>query len=317
MLIIEKIKIFINIVLCLIIGGNFFPGTLNLMRAGDIDMIKNDHTKAFATEYTELVPYAREHEDTISWFDGMVSGNGENGVTVAGSPYSDSYIYNNIHFLMPSQDPRYTPEEVTGQLHDARQNVINGNAAWDCDGRQSTYFYAYHPSHVLRTESTKLPYYDYIRWTDYETAELGVKYTDILGRWERVTFSSREDNVTITKITKSSLGAKIDMTISLQDCWSLRGFGAGNEKDMRYKKLVDDEATYISLIAHYPSYEGSELKDGGWCGFTKVDLEWNSEEVKITVTSDAAQTIKLSVYGGDVQTVAFAQGETKTVTFER
>ncbi|MBQ7861072.1 MAG: hypothetical protein IJ349_02575 [Clostridia bacterium] len=49
----------------------------------------------------------------------------------------------------------------------------------------------------------------------------------------------------------------------------------------------------------------------------EVDLEWNSDEVKITVTSDAAQTIKLSVYGSDVQTVAFAQGETKTVTFER
>ncbi len=293
MFIIEKIKIFINIMLCLIIGGNFFPGTLNLMRAGDVDMIKNDHTKAFATEYTELVPYASKHEDTISWFDGMVSGNGENGVTVAGSPYSDSYIYNNIHFLMPSKDPRYTPDEVTGQLHDARQNVMNGNAAWDCDGRQSTYFYAYHPSHVLRTDSTKLPYYDYIRWTDYETAELGVKYTDILGRWDRLTFSSREDNVTITKITKSSLGAKINMTISLADCWSLRGWGAGDEKNMQYKKLVDDDATYIAHIAHYPSYEGSELKDGGWCGFTKViAVGGEKERVVLDSTNDSENVAK-------------------------
>lgn len=293
MLIFQKIKIFFSIMICLIVGGNFFPGTLNLMRAGDVDMIKNDHTKAFATEYTELVPYAREHEDTISWFDGMVSGNGENGVVVAGSPYSDSYIYNNIHFLMPSKDPRYTPDEVTGQLHDARQNVMNGNAAWDCDGRQSTYFYAYHPSHVLRTDSTKLPYFDYIRWTDYETAELGVKYTDILGKWERVTFCSREDNVTITKITKSSLGAKINMTLSLQDCWSLRGFGNGNEKDMHYKKLVDKDATYISLIAHYPSYEGSELKDGGWCGLTKViTVGGEKERVVLDSTNDSENVAK-------------------------
>ena len=42
-----------------------------------------------------------------------------------------------------------------------------------------------------------------------------------------------------------------------------------------------------------------------------------ADTVKITVTSDAAQTIKLSVYGGDVQAVDFAEGETKTVTFER
>lgn len=256
-------------------------------------MIKNDHTKAFATEYTELVPYASKHEDTISWFDGMVSGNGENGVVVAGSPYSDSLIYNNIHFLMPSNDPRYTPDEVTGQLHDARQNVINGNAAWDCDGRQSTYFYAYHPSHVLRMESTKLPYFDYIRWTDYETAEVGVMYTDIRGTWERTTFSSRADNVTITKISKSNLGGKINMTLSLQDCWSLRGWGAGNEKDMQYKKLVDDDATYIAQIAHYPSYENSELKDGGYCGFTKVIVvDGKKERVVLDSTNDSENVAK-------------------------
>ena len=75
-------------------------------------MINNDHTKAFATEYTELVPYASEHEDTISWFDGMVTGNGENGAVIAGSPYSDSIIYNNINLLMPSNDPRYSPDEL-------------------------------------------------------------------------------------------------------------------------------------------------------------------------------------------------------------
>ena len=284
----KKFKVFISIMLCIFTGGNFFWGLINYIRAGDVDMIDNDHAKSFSTEYTELVPYAREHEDTISWFDGMVSGNGENGVVVAGSPYSDSYIYNNINFLMPSEDPRYTPDEVTDQLHDARQNVINGNAAWDCDGRQSTYFYAYHPSHVLRTDTTKLAYTDYIRWTDYETAEVGVKYTDIRGTWERTTFSSRADNVTITKISQSSLGAKIDMTISLQDCWSLRGFGNGNEKDMRYKKLVDDDASYIALIAHYPSYEGSELKDGGWCGFTKViTVGGTQERVVLDSTNDS------------------------------
>ncbi len=283
-----KIKIVLAVILCISATAVTFAVIFNSMKAGDIDMIGNNHEKAFATEYTELVPYAREHEDTLSWFDGMVTGNGENGVVVAGSPYSDSLIYNNINFLMPSNDPRYTPDEVTGQLHDARQNVINGNAAWDCDGRESTYFYAYHPSHVLRMESTRLPYYNYIRWTDYETAELGVKYSDIRGDWERVTFSSREDNVTITKITQSSKNAKINMTLSLQDCWSLRGFGGGGEKDMHYKKLVDSDATYIALIGHYPAYENSELKDGGFCGLTKVIVVGGTKErVVLDSTNDS------------------------------
>lgn len=283
----KKIKILLAVVLCILIGTGAIVGFFSFAKKGSVNMIDNNHAKAFATEFTELVAYGRD-EDSLSWFDGMVSGNGENGVVVAGSPYSESYIYNNINFLMPSADPRYAPDEVTSQLDDARQNVMNGNAAWDCDGRESTYFYAYHPSHVLRTDSTRLPYYNYIRWTDYETAELGVKYTDIRGEWERTTFSSREDNVTITKITESSKGAKVNMTLSIADCWSLRGFGNGDEKNMRYKKLVDEDATYISLIAHYPSYENSELKDGGFCGLTKVVIVGGTKErVVLKSTNDS------------------------------
>ncbi len=283
----EKIKKFITIMLCLVTGGNFFPGVLNYIRAGDVEMLNNDHTKSFATEYTELVRYADNFEDSISWFDGMVSGNGENGVVCSGSPYSDTHIYQNIHFLMPSKDPRYTPDEVTGELHDARQAVINYDDTWDVNGRNRTFSYSFHPAHVLRLDSTKLPYFDYIRWTDFETAEIGVKYTDILGKWERLTFTSREDNVTITRISKSSLGAKINMTLSIDDCYSMRGFGRGDEVNMQYKKLVDRDCNYIAQIAHYPSYENSELKDGGYCGLTKVIVvDGKKERVVLDETND-------------------------------
>ena len=36
-----------------------------------------------------------------------------------------------------------------------------------------------------------------------------------------------------------------------------------------------------------------------------------------TITSDKDQTIKVSVYGGEKKDVTFAEGETKTITFER
>ena len=49
----------------------------------------------------------------------------------------------------------------------------------------------------------------------------------------------------------------------------------------------------------------------------EVDLKWSAEEVKITVTSDAAQTIKVSVYDGEEQDVIFAEGETNTIIFKR
>ena len=268
-----KKKIIIAVAICLVIGivagGICIFGNSDKVEKGDVSMINSDHKMSFATEFTELVAYADNDEDRQSWQQGMVTGNGENGAVCAGSPYGDTIIYQNINFIMPSNDPRETPDEVTGQLHDARQSVINMDDKWDIDGREPTYFYAFHPAHVLRFKSKKHNCRDYIRWTDYETAEVGVKYTDNGGTWERITFSSREDNVTITKIAQSSKGKKIDMTLSLDDCYSMRNFG-GDTQNMRYKKLVGENADYIAQIAHYPDYENSELRDGGYCGFTKI-----------------------------------------------
>ena len=48
-----------------------------------------------------------------------------------------------------------------------------------------------------------------------------------------------------------------------------------------------------------------------------VDIEWNAGSVTLTVTSDKAQTIEIRLYGGEAQSVEFAAGETKTITFER
>ena len=157
-MLLQKIKIIISILLCLLTGGSFFQGVANLFRAGSADMIPNDHCKSFATEYTELVPYASDDEDRVSWMQGMVTGNGENGAVCAGSPYSDTLIYQNIHFIMPSNDPRYTPEELSGELEQARQAVINYDDTWDVNGRNASYFYAFHPGHVLRIESKKHTY---------------------------------------------------------------------------------------------------------------------------------------------------------------
>ena len=290
-MLLQKLKIFISILLCLLTGGNALQGFAALFRAGRAEDIPNDHLKSFATTYTELVPYAGTEEERLSWMQGMVTGNGENGAVCAGSPYGDTLIYQNINFVMPSNDPRYTPEELSGELEQARQAVIGFDDSWDVNGRNATYFYAFHPAHVLRMQSKKHAYRGYVRWTDLETAEVGVRYTDLNGTWERLTFSSREDNVTVTKISRSSLGKRIDLTLSLDDCWSLRNWGGGDEKNMRYKKLVDENATYIAQIAHYPAYENSELKNGGYCGFTRVIVEGGKKERVVLDPSNDSENL--------------------------
>ena len=289
------LKALLCVLLCIIIAGGAYGGYAlyySSNRKGNVDMIENSHTKSFATEYTELVAYASTDEERQSWQDGMVTGNGENGAVIAGSPYGDTIIYQNINFVMPSNDPRETPDEVTSQLEKARQSVINLDDSWDIDGREPTYFYAFHPGPSLRFKSTKHQYRDYIRWTDFETAEVGVKYTDKNGTWQRTTFSSREDNVTITKISQSSKGKKINLTMSLDDCYSMRGFG-GDTQNMRYKKLVDENADYIAQIAHYPDYENSELREGGYCGFVKIIVVGGTKErVVLKETNDSENVAK-------------------------
>ncbi|MDY7223276.1 glycoside hydrolase N-terminal domain-containing protein [Halalkalibacterium halodurans] len=227
--------------------------------------------------------YARTYTDVPTsdpgraWREGMVSGKGENGYIMSGSPYLDSIIFQYMWFNFPSPDPREIPEELTGQLADARRNVFQLNDQWKithADGRtrERTFFYTYHPGHQLRLNMTNNgTVTEYERWTNYETAETSVRYTDKFGEWIRTSFTSREDNVSIMKIERSSAGAKINMTISIDDISSMH-----KAKDsmseitaLRYKKLVGPNADYIAQVAHYPSYPGSELIDGGYAGYCR------------------------------------------------
>ncbi len=61
----------------------------------------------------------------------------------------------------------------------------------------------------------------------------------------------------------------------------MANFGKGNEVDLRYKKLVDNDASALTFIAHYPNYENSELKDGGYSTVCFVICE-GGEKKRIT-----------------------------------
>ncbi|WP_168120561.1 glycoside hydrolase N-terminal domain-containing protein [Paenibacillus sp. HB172176] len=228
----------------------------------------------YANSYTELPLTDPGYE----WRDGMISGNGENGYITSGAPYSDSFIFQNMWFNYPSGDPRTIPSELTEQLSDARWNVFNQNDQWkikDENGstRVRTFYYSYHPGHQLRLNmSNRGSLSSYERSTNYETAETSVRYTDELGEWSRSSFTSRADHVSITRIEQSTAGAKINMTISIDDVSSMSRARDGSSElsALLYKKLVDPNADYIAQVAHYPAYEGSELRRGGYAGLTQV-----------------------------------------------
>ncbi|MBQ8540506.1 MAG: glycoside hydrolase N-terminal domain-containing protein [Clostridia bacterium] len=288
-------KKFVSMILTGVLTIGLLPTVMMPIRAEEAQVVTELYEKGnFVTSYNPIVS-RHVNGSSRAWRDGLISGNGEIGYVTSGEPYNDAFIFQYNFFNYPSSQPREIPAELTGQLEEARENVFNLNDDWlirDANGnrRSRTFYYSYHPGHQLRLKSNYTDTEkDYIRWTNYETAETGVKFTDKYGTWKRVSFTSQTDGVSITKIEKSSEESLINMTISIDDiddmCKAWDGMSKVSEQ--RYKKIVPDDGAYIAQIAHYPSYSASELIDGGYGGVTYIIAEGeNATKTRITQTKD-------------------------------
>lgn len=242
------------------------------------DKAKNLFSDPAKASYSEISYKVSEKSknNTDIWRQGMISGNGLQGVITSGTAYNDTLIYQNMHFIMPNKNVRYCPD-TSHELETVKKSIANSedivdNASYDD-------VYAFHPGAVLRIKQRSQAKVGYIRYTDYETAQVGVRYTDIRGTWERKTFTSKNDNVTITKISESSKGKKLNLTLSMDDISTFANYGNGSEVDIKYKKIVGENCEYIGFVAHYPDYENSELKKGGYATVVYVICEGGEKEI--------------------------------------
>ena len=189
-----------------------------------IDTAANNEKLSYSESYTELSE--KRTNKTKAWRRGMVGGNGLEGFITSGSPYSDTIIYQNMHFIMPNINARTCPD-TSSELEQVKQSIVKcedivDNASYDD-------VYRFHPGGQLRINSERHRIKDYIRYTDYETAQVGVKYTDKNGTWERTTFTSLADGVTVTKIEKSSKNAPVNITLSYDDISTMANYSEGDE----------------------------------------------------------------------------------------
>ena len=65
----------------------------------------------------------------------MVGGNGLEGFITSGSPYSDTIIYQNMHFIMPNSNARTCPD-TSSELEQVKQSIVKcedivDNASYD------------------------------------------------------------------------------------------------------------------------------------------------------------------------------------------
>ncbi|MGN0486581.1 MAG: glycosyl hydrolase family 95 catalytic domain-containing protein [Acutalibacteraceae bacterium] len=251
------------------------------------DLFSNTSKASYSELYYEV---SENSNNTDTWRQGMISGNGIQGVITSGSPYSDTLIYQNMHFILPNKNARSCPD-TSDELETVKQSITMGEDIVDDSSYDDVY--AFHPGAALRIRQNSRLKVDYVRYTDYETAQVGVRYKDIKGIWERKTFTSQTDGVTITEIGSSSRGSKVNLTLSIDNISAFANYGNGNEVDLKYKKLVGSDCEYIAFVAHYPDYENSELRNGGYSTVIYVVCEGG----KKTLTQ--GETVDDSQYCGD------------------
>lgn len=78
---------------------------------------------SYSSTYTSLKD--NKTNKTDSWRQGMVSGNGLQGFVTSGDPYSDTFIFQNMHFLLPNKNARTCPD-TANELETVRQQIVKG-----------------------------------------------------------------------------------------------------------------------------------------------------------------------------------------------
>ena len=61
------------------------------------------------------------------WRNGLVTGNGQNGLIDDGAPENGTLIYQNMQFNFPSNDQRETPE-LASVMDEVKQTIVNGGS---------------------------------------------------------------------------------------------------------------------------------------------------------------------------------------------
>lgn len=293
-----KIKKLICVSMCAVIGMSMVSCSKTTADTDVINSLFTDLSKiSYSMDYTGLKDNKTNKDSR--WRQGMVSGNGMQGFITSGDPYSDTYIYQNMHFIIPNDNPRDCPVTFD-ELETVKQAIVKGEDIVDDASYDDVY--TYHPGAQMRITMDADRANDYVRYTDYETGQVGVHYSDKNGVWDRKAFTSMADGAVITQIASSSTGSKVNMTLSVDDISTIAKFGDGSETGIRYKKIVSDSADYITMVAHYPSFENSELKDGGYATLTYIVTVGGSKEKVVLDTineeeqyvGDGNQAVKIS-----------------------
>jgi len=162
--------------------------------------------------------YPSNYDD---WGNAFLSGNGKMGIMVFGNPLHETVIYNDRGFNLAKNGDRSFAQVSAADIETIREDCATGNfAAANALAVSSAHYQGggegnRHPGYEMQISIPEDgPVTNYSRTCTFRTGEIDVQWTDNRGAWERKSFVSRPDNVTVQYLTAPTHG-KITCSIAL------------------------------------------------------------------------------------------------------
>ncbi|MET9730449.1 RICIN domain-containing protein [Streptomyces sp. NPDC006458] len=201
-----------------------------------------------------------------NWGDGFVTGNGEYGAVVHGTPTDERIILNHHRFVLPNGTRDISPPDLSGRLESVRDKALAGDywgaATEFSDGWDLRWTQTFHPGYELRLSTPAMTTAnDYARITDFRTGEVTHSWKDGYGVWQRRVFVSRADKVIVHELTPAP-GRTIDTTIRANTVLE----GVPSNVSFTGIATVSNRNGYLNLRGTYPAGQGAY----GYEGVTRV-----------------------------------------------
>lgn len=229
------------------------------------------------------------------WQNGLLAGNGKQGVIVFGDPRNDTVVFDDKDFFMARTEahPHRTFNTVSqDNINKIRDELISGQyqqanqLAADVQGYQGGGEGSKHPGYKMTIgmpDAGQIS--NYARSTDYSNGVVKVNWDDSKGSWERDSFVSRTDGATV-QYQAAPAGQKETMTLGLSIDPGMNLLNKG-------VTYTDNSTTdYLNLRAKYPS--GSY--NAGYEGVTRIVTDGTKTLSNGQVTvSNASYVLLLSL----------------------
>ncbi|MET9730268.1 RICIN domain-containing protein [Streptomyces sp. NPDC006458] len=232
-----------------------------------------------------------------TWTDGFVTGNGEYGAVLHGTPKLEKTVLNHHRFVLPNGTRDVEAPVLADRLDTVRDKALAGDywgaagtfaAGWSLRWTQT-----FHPGYELQLSTPgATTTNNYARITDFRTGEVTHTWTDSAGTWKRRIFVSRADKVVVHELLPAS-SRTVDTTIAVNT--NLEGV-PGNVSFTTTATVTSGQG-YLNLRGTYPAGQGAF----GYEGVTRVVVTGSRASVSVSgntlVVSRAAKVVLLTKLG--------------------